>query len=380
MINLISPKDRLIGDLVSECIVVAPSTPVSKAIGLMKDRNFYEVFAWVGDKIGTATIRDTLRVRNPANMKIESLLNFIPKLSVNTGLFQAARLMADYRLRALPIVEGGDIVGKIDIKNIVNEVKNSGLGSIRASKIMSSSPITVLIGEKVSKAREIMLRRRIDHLPVIKGRRVAGIVTSGHIAFNLITDLGDDKYRFGVPDLIDPLDYPVEAIMSRSLLEFDPQAQIKDVAESMLAQDSSYSLITIGEELQGIITYRDFAKLISTEEAKINFPVYIIGLPDDPFEAEAAKIKFIRLVEGINRFLPSIIEARSAIKSSSFDRQRRRYEVSVNIRTDRDAYNYSSEGWDLPSIYDDIANAMKKMITAKRRIRKRKRGQRVLEQ
>ena len=374
MIGLNSVKDKLVKDFISECIVVDPSTPASKAIGLMKENDSYEVFAWVGDKIGTVTVRDILKAKNPANMKAESFLNFVPKLSVNTELLQAAKIMADYRLRALPIIHHNKIIGKIDVKSIVKEVKDSALGNIRVSKIMSPSPITVAVGEKISKAREIMLRRKIDHLPVVKFRRVGGILTSMQIVFNLISDLRGDKYRAGVPDIFNPLDYPVEAIMSASPLECSPQTSIKKVAENMLNQNSSYSLVTMGEEIQGIVTYRDFAKLISLGETRVNVPVYIIGLPEDPFEAEAAKIKFIRLIEGISRFLPSIIEARSTIKSSSLDKQRRRYEVNVSVRTARNVINYSSGGWDLPSIYDDIANAIRKIVTAKKRIKKRRRS------
>jgi len=370
---LVFPRDRFVGDFLSECIVVEPSTPVSKVIGLMRERNSYEVFAWVGSKVGTATIRDILRAKNPISMKIESLLNFVPKLFLGTSLLDAARTMADYRLRALPIIQDNTIIGKIDVRAIVSEVKDSALGNIRASKIMSPSPITISPSESVSKAREIMLRRRIDHLPVEKGRRVGGILTSAHIAFNLITGLGEDKYVTGVPSTISPLDYPVEAIMEKHPLECEPHTPIKDVAERMLTEGASYSLVTVGEEMHGIITYRDFAKLISTGEEKSNVPVYIIGLPEDPFEAEAAKIKFIRLVNGLSRFLPQVLEARSTIKSSSLEGQRRRYEVNVNIKTAKENIVYSTSGWELPIIYDEIANAIKKMVTSKKRV-KRSRG------
>ena len=364
----------MVKNFLSECIVVEPSTPISKAIGLMKENNSYEVFAWIGDKIGTVTVRDILRVKSPASMKVESFLNFVPKLSVNAELLQAAKMMADYRLRALPIVHKNRVIGKVDIKSIVSEVKNSALGNIRVSKIMSPSPITISIKEKISKAREIMLRRKVDHLPVVKFKRVGGIITSTQIVFSLMADLGSDKYMAGVPDTFNPLDYPVEAIMSDSPLECSPQTSIRMVAENMLNQNSSYSLVTLGEEIQGIVTYRDFAKLISLKETKINVPIYMIGLPDDPFEAEAAKIKFIRLIEGISKLLPSIIEARSTVKSSSLDKRRRRYEVNVNIRTARKMINYSSNGWDLPSIYDEIANAIRKIVTAEKRIRRKRRG------
>jgi len=372
-------REKIVGDFLSECLMIEPSAPVSRAIGLMKSSNSYEVFAQIGNRIGILTIRDILRVKTPSTTKVESALNFIPSLSPDTGLLKAAKLMADYRLRALPIVRNNEVIGKVDIRSIVGEIKNSALGEIRVSKIMSPSPITLSVGEKVSKARGIMLRRRIDHLPVIEGGRVSGVVTSSQIVFSLITDFGGEKYVSGMPSKISPLSQPVEAIMMRSPLKFEPQTPIKDVAESMLTQHSSYSLIAINEELQGIVTYRDFAKLISAEEPKASFPIYIVGLPEDPFEAEAAKIKFTRLINSVSRFLPPIIEARSIIKASSSGGRRKRYEVKVTIVTARGTYSYSSSGWDLPSIYDEIVSSMKKVMVMEKRSGGKSRGQQPTE-
>lgn len=372
---LVSQRNILVKDLLSECIVVEPSTPVSKVIGLMKENGSYEIFAWVGNKVGTATIRDILRAKSPSTMKIENLLIFIPKLSPDTRLFEAAGLMADYRLRAFPVVQNNEIIGKVDVKAIIREIKNSVLGNMGASKIMTPHPITISPNEKVSKAKEIMVRRKIDHLPVERDRKVRGLITSEHIVFNLIVDYGGERYVTGVPDTLKLLDYPVEAIMESHPLECEPQTPIRDVAERMLRGNRSCVLVTLGEELHGIITYRDFMKLIAVKE-ETNVPVYIVGLPDDPFEAEAAKIKFIRLINSLSKFLPGILEARSIIKASSLEGQRRRYEVNVSIRTAKESFNYATDGWDLPSLYDDIANAIKKAATSRKTRKKRERRNR----
>lgn len=366
---MVSQKDMFIKDFMSEGLIIEPSTPVSKVIGLMREKDLYEVFAWIGNKVGTATVRDILRAKNPVSMKIENLLSFVPKLSLNTRLFEAARIMADYRLRALPIIQDNTIVGKIDIKAIVSKIKEGALGNIKVSKIMTPSPVTIAPSERVSKAREIMLRRKIDHLPIEKDRKVRGILTSEHIVFNLITDYSSDKYAAGVPDTFKLLDFPAEAIMESHPLECEPHTPIRDVAERMLSEKRSYSLVTLGEELHGIVTYRDFTKLILARE-ETNVPAYIIGLPDDPFEAEAAKTKFVRLVNSLSRFLPSILEARSTIKTSSMEGQRRRYEVNVNIRIDKKNFTYTTSGWDLPALYDEIADAIKRMATSKKDVKR----------
>jgi CBS domain-containing protein len=369
-------KNLLVKDFVSKAVVIEPLTPISKVIGLMKENDSYEVFLNVGDKVGMVTIRDLLKAKSFTDTRVESFVNFVPKLLASADLFQAAKVMADYRLRALPVINNDEIIGKVDVKAVIKEVKNSNLSSIRASKIMTPSPITIKSSEKVAKAREIMVRRRFDHLPVIKGKRIVGVVTSAHIVFNLMPRLGGGRYVIGVPEIVKPLDSPVDTIMDTNPLECSPQDAIKGVAESMLKHNSSYQLVTVGEELQGIITYRDFAKLISEGEKKIEVPVYIIGLPNDPFEAEATKLKFIRMIEGLRKIIPKILEARSTIKMSSVEGQRRRYEVSVSIMTPKRNYSYSSTGWELPTIYDELADTIKKIIAGKRKRKKLKKDKR----
>lgn len=362
--------DWAVKNFISDATIVEPLTPLSKVAGLMKENDSYEVFMQIGDKIGMVTIRDLLKAKSFADAKAESFASFIPKLPTNANLLQAAKVMADYRLRALPVIEDDKIIGKVDIKTVISEVKNSNLGNIMVSKIMTPSPIRISSGEKVAKAREIMIRKKFDHLPVIKGKRVIGITTSAHIVFNLIPSLGGGRYVIGVPDIIKPLSSPVDVIMNTNPLECDPQDMIKGIANVMLEQKSSYCLVTVGEELQGIVTYRDFAKLISEGKERIKVPAYIIGLPNDPFEAEATKLKFIRMVEGLSKMIPKILEARSTIKISRLEGQRRRYEVSVSIMTPRKNYSYSSVGWELPTIYDELANTIKKIMTSKRKMKR----------
>jgi ribosome-associated translation inhibitor RaiA len=128
--------------------------------------------------------------------------------------------------------------------------------------------------------------------------------------------------------------------------------------------------VTVDEELHGIVTLRDFAKMVAQGEEKPDVPLYMTGLPDDPFEAEAAKLKFGRIVEHLRKVMPSIIEARSSIKTSGTQKQRKRYEVKVSINTPRENYSYTSEGWDLPDIFDELADSIKKMVASKQKRRR----------
>jgi len=132
----------------------------------------------------------------------------------------------------------------------------------------------------------------------------------------------------------------------------------------------TYALITVLDMVQGIVTPRDYIKLVAEPEVKPEIPVYIVGLPEDPFEAEMAKSKFLNIVSKLKKVFPEIEEARSVIKiSESFKgKERRRYEVDVAIKTPKDLATYTHKGWELPNVYEELANRLKRLLTKKRKL------------
>jgi ribosome-associated translation inhibitor RaiA len=144
----------------------------------------------------------------------------------------------------------------------------------------------------------------------------------------------------------------------------------------MLRGAKTCVLVTQWEELQEIATQRDFMTLLAETEPEPEVPVFMVGLPEDPFEAEATKTKFKRTINQLHRSFPDILEARSVIKSkfTKPGKERGRYEVTVHIKTPRNSYSYSEGGWELPVIYDLITDRLKRLLTQKqtrRRTRER---------
>jgi ribosome-associated translation inhibitor RaiA len=129
-------------------------------------------------------------------------------------------------------------------------------------------------------------------------------------------------------------------------------------------------LVVQWEELQAIATQRDFMTLLAEPEPEPEVPVFMVGLPEDPFESEATKAKFKRIVRQLRKVFPDILEARSIIKSQhKAGKERGRYEVTVQIRTPRNSFTYSEEGWELPLVYDLITDRLKRLLTQKQKPR-----------
>jgi CBS domain-containing protein len=148
-----------------------------------------------------------------------------------------------------------------------------------------------------------------------------------------------------------------------------PDADVCQVIEEMRRRGTAYSLVALWGELQGIITYRDCVKLL-TEPSEPSLPISIVGLPEDPFEAEAAKRKFETVVKRLARSLPDLLEARSVVKTSERAGQRHRYEVEVELITPGKTTSFSASGWSLPGVFDELSDRMKRVTTRKRGPRK----------
>jgi len=163
------------------------------------------------------------------------------------------------------------------------------------------------------------------------------------------------------------LNFPIKELMSSNISTCNLNDKIPTIISRMMNQKLTYSVVMLWEELQGIITYRDLVKLVAEPMEEGDVPAYIVGLPEDPFEAEVAKRKFIRTVNLLKKSFPYIEEARSIIKTSTSvtGKMRRRYEVDVSIKTPRKLYKFFEAGWELPRIYDIISNRLKRLMSQK---------------
>ena len=357
-------KELEVGSLRSEPVTVDATFPVSKLIGAIKEHGVYEVFVVEKSKIGMITVRDLLRAKNVSTSGVSALLAHVPKLQPTQKVSEAARIMCEYRIRALPIVEGNSLVGAIQARSILSVMKGSEVGRLAAERVMTAHPVTLDQSASVMKARNLMIRRDIDHLPILGSGELQGMLSSSHVLYNMIPP---ESPRIGgwTPEDQRRLDMPVKALMDSNPICCDTNEKVDKILGDMAERNADYCIVKLWEELQGILTYRDLMKLL-VEKPETGVPVYMVGLPEDPFEAEAAKTKFTRIVNMLNKSFPRIEEARSKIKSEERQgKERRRYEVSVTIKTTKKVYSYSEVGWDLAAVFDIISSRLKRLLTEK---------------
>ena len=352
-----------ISELSTSPVTINRSEPVSKAIGLLQRTKAYEVFV-IDEKevLGIVTIRDLLKAKHILTGKIASLMTRIPVLTRRDSVGRAAKIMTDYRVRAVPIVEGGELVGQVAASSICNLMMQAGRMNLSAGRVMTPNPMVLQEGDLAAKARTVMIQKNIDHLPVLRGRDIVGIVTSDALVFRMTPE------RIGADSLVAErqrrLELKVSGLMAADPVTSTPDTDFSQVIKEMSRRRTTYSLVAVWGELQGIITYRDCVRLLVTPVTEA-VPISIVGLPDDPFEGQVARTKFERVVKRLARSLPNLLEARSVIRTSEKTGQRRRYEVEVALITPSRTISFRSSGWSLPAIYDELSNRMKRLTTKK---------------
>jgi CBS domain-containing protein len=321
-----------------------------------------------------------LGIRNITSRKVSTIARTCPFLYPDSKIANAAHLMNYYRLRSLPVIEKGNnkIKGQINAKSIIKHIYELGANKsqtktnnsfaslsqqILAKDIMTPRPFVIGSNDDVSTARNIMIKNRIDHIPVINenNNSLIGILTSTHITDHLLPTERIGRGIIGVNHKKNILlDSPVKSIMSKNVVVSNITDSILKIISLMVDTNSTYVVLQSVNEIQGIITFGDILTLLK-ERIQYELPCYIIGLPDDQIEAEMTKTKFIGVVKLLKKIFPEIEEARCRIKIKRSGK-RNRYEVNVNIITTAEVYSYTMTGWDLPAIIDGLSEGIKRKV------------------
>ena len=113
----------------NDVYAIAPEAPVLEAIRQMAERRIGALVVMKGDALaGIVSERDyarkvILRGRSSAQTAVADIMSGEPlTISPETDVFDCMRLCTERRVRHLPVVEGGRVVGVISIGDLVKAV------------------------------------------------------------------------------------------------------------------------------------------------------------------------------------------------------------------------------------------------------------------
>lgn len=355
-------RERKVSRIIGPATTIESTVSVSKAIGTMLRDDSYNVFCMDGREVSTINARELLTSRDVKNMKISPLLHKVQAIRRNDTLEKAAAIMSHNRMRAVPVVEDGKIIGAVNIKEIIKLLNQESLNWISASDILTQNPITVGSNELLSSARQIMATKKIDHLPVISGGKVSQVLTSMHLLHFAIPEerIGsgmrgrNTEKRFGSK---------IGNAGSTRVPNCLTSASLNTVMSAMLKADTSCCLLTLWDNLHGIITYKDLLGILESR-IQSTVPLYIIGLPENLGNAQMIKEKFDKIIRNLIKSYPEVEEAKASIKTMhNPESKRNHYQVVIRIMTPYRNYSYSELGWDLSQVFDILGNKVTRNLS-----------------
>jgi CBS domain-containing protein len=113
-------------------------------------------------------------------------------LTPNVSVRQAAAVMADAKVGAVPVIEDDKLVGMFSERDIMNRVVAHGLdtGATMIGQVMTEAPITIDIHLTMTNALHMMQEAGIRHLPVTAGGRVVGMLSTRDAEPQEMADFG----------------------------------------------------------------------------------------------------------------------------------------------------------------------------------------------
>ncbi len=107
----------------------------------------------------------------------------IISVSSETTLIDAVALLAEKRIGAVPVLDGGHVVGIFSERDVLYGLAREGADLLKrkVGDVMVNTPITTTPDSTALDALGLMTRRRVRHLPVLEGETPVGFISIGDL-------------------------------------------------------------------------------------------------------------------------------------------------------------------------------------------------------
>jgi len=124
-------------------------------------------------------------------MKVKNWMKVNPVTIERTALLQeAAALMEEHAIRHLPVVEDDQLVGFITQTDLRQYFFPSMVERIPVHDVMVANPITIDVNSSIEKAARLIHDFKIGGLPVMDKKKLVGVITSSDIVSGFIEVMG----------------------------------------------------------------------------------------------------------------------------------------------------------------------------------------------
>lgn len=134
--------------------------------------------------------------------------------------------------------------------------------------VMTENPMTVNESARVTEAMDILQELDIRHLPVVRGAELIGIVSDRDLGSVYRPSLDDEE---AVARLEDMYNSSVSEFMSTSLVQVDPESDLREAVQTMLENRvGALPVVDVSSgDLVGILSYVDVLRVAEPALGKL---------------------------------------------------------------------------------------------------------------
>jgi CBS domain-containing protein len=184
----------------------------------------------------------------------------VASIKSTAKISSAIELMTNKNLGGLPVVDDDNCVRAIITERDIAILFADMLSGVTVAQLMSENVVSALPKTTIFEAERSMATRGFRRLPILSDGKVIGIITS----MDVIRFFGSGevfKYlRSGT--IIQVLNTPALTIASKEVSTIEPTADVGQAAKIMRDKDLGAVPVIKDDKLVGIITERDFFKII----------------------------------------------------------------------------------------------------------------------
>jgi CBS domain-containing protein len=267
----------------SPVITMAPTTPVYDGIRIMVKEGFRRMpIVDPGTKKlqGIATASDIVNYlgggekfqiiqREHAgnffkaiNEPVRHIMNReVVSVQTSAKISDAIEIMVKNRFGGLPIVDKEDRTCAIITERDIITIFSGMISGAKVSDLMSRKVVTATPETSILEAEKSMIKRGFRRLPIVSEDKLVGIIT----VMDILRFFGSGKVfqhlKSGTIDQV--LQTPITEIAIKDLVTIGCNVDVGEAAQIMWDKSIGALPVVENSKLVGIITERDFFKLIS---------------------------------------------------------------------------------------------------------------------
>jgi len=197
------------------------------------------------------------------NEPVKSVMRPNPPAVENTAtITRAIELMKRHGVGGLPVVDNTNRVLAIVTERDLLSVFETRARGAKVAGLMTEKVVTADSGTTIIDAEKQMVEKSFRRLPLVSDGKLVGIVT----AMDIVRFFGSGEVfqhlRSGM--ILQVLQTPALQTGTKKLVTVSPDANVDEAARTMKENKVGALLVVDEEKLVGILTERDFFKLVST--------------------------------------------------------------------------------------------------------------------